>query len=62
MVDKKLVDKKHAMTEIITAQSQWGWGGGFVGVRGGDTDDTFHTNTFHTILQHPTEAVLHSSW
>ena len=40
--------------KIITAQRQWGWGGGVVGVRGGDTEDTFHT-----ISQHPTEAVLH---
>ena len=48
--------------KIITAQNQCGWGGSVVGVRGGDTDDTFHTNTFHTISQHPTEAVLHSFW
>ena len=30
------------------------------GVRVWDTDDTFHTNTFHTVSQHPTEADLHS--
>ena len=34
-----------------------GVGWGVVGVRGRDTDDTFHT-----ILQHTTETVLHSFW